>query len=366
MCVASTYKTNSIKRAIYIALSLASIASPLASALTPTEIYEKVKPSVGIVFVFDDEKLIATGSAVVIGNGKLITNRHVVEGASRLGVRINDKKYRAEVADCAAYEVDLCIISASDLTAPSVPFASGESVKVGDKVFTVGAPNEIGNALATLEMTGQFTELTTSLSDGLVSALRKVSDGTVIQTTAPISPGSSGGGLFNESGELLGITTFKALGGENLNYALPTSWIFKIPKAKAIRSERTKLPFYGLIMSCFVIALMFGYKKSIINFLGSAFSANPEISLSNIVAAVPEREISRSEKDQLLLNKCMDNAREEVGLGQVDQNKWDLAFIEAKGSEPLAKAIYINNRASELLTSEKELVWRQAVTNSKS
>ena len=82
-------------------------------------------------------------------------------------------------------------------------------VRTGQKVFAIGAP--------------QGLELT--ISEGIVSSLRETKLGTVIQTTAPISPGSSGGGLFNVSGQLIGITTFQSKTGQNLNFAVPADWI---------------------------------------------------------------------------------------------------------------------------------------------
>ncbi len=70
----------------------------------------------------------------------------------------------------------------------------------------------------------QGLELT--ISEGIVSSLRSVPDvGTVIQTSAAISPGSSGGGLFDSSGRLIGITTFQSKSGQNLNFAVPAEWI---------------------------------------------------------------------------------------------------------------------------------------------
>ncbi len=86
------------------------------------------------------------------------------------------------------------------------------SVKVGQKVFALGAPKGL--------------DLT--LSEGIVSSLRKYEDSNFVQTTASISPGSSGGGLFNDSGALIGITTFQHSEGQNLNFAVPVDWVSKL------------------------------------------------------------------------------------------------------------------------------------------
>ena len=59
----------------------------------------------------------------------------------------------------------------------------------------------------------------------------------LIQTSAAISPGSSGGALLNGDGQLIGITTFKHATGENLNFAVPVDWILDFPDARRPRSE---------------------------------------------------------------------------------------------------------------------------------
>src|SRR4029079_615475 len=72
--------------------------------------------------------------------------------------------------------------------------------------------------------------------DGLISGLREINGISVLQTTAPISPGSSGGGLFNDAGPLVGITTFQSRSGQNLNFALPARSIGEL----AARHARTQ------------------------------------------------------------------------------------------------------------------------------
>jgi tetratricopeptide (TPR) repeat protein len=85
---------------------------------------------------------------------------------------------------------------------------------MGERVYAIGAP-------AGLELT---------LSEGLVSGLRRYSEVYVIQTTAPVSHGSSGGGLFDSRGQLIGITTYILKEGQNLNFAMPTEWVQALEK----------------------------------------------------------------------------------------------------------------------------------------
>ena len=108
----------------------------------------------------------------------------------------------------ADLEADRCVLRISD--AEPVPLAKWArvrpyaDVKVGERVFTIGAP--------------QGLEL--SLAEGLVSSKRTIDAGRLIQTSAPISSGSSGGGLFDTHGHLIGITTFMLKNSQNLNFAI--------------------------------------------------------------------------------------------------------------------------------------------------
>ncbi len=118
----------------------------------------------------------------------------------------------------------MCQLKVTDLPAPPVPFGSAFKVRVGQRVFAIGAPRGL--------------ELT--LSDGIVSSLRDADDGKppVIQTTAPSSPGSSGGGLFDADGSLIGITTSGYLGLQ-LNFSMPVEWVRELPeRGRAVLAKR--------------------------------------------------------------------------------------------------------------------------------
>jgi len=93
----------------------------------------------------------------------------------------------------------------ADLRAPPVVLGTAKKLKVGQRVYAIGAPEDL--------------ELT--LSEGLISSLRPHEGSEYIQTSAAISLGSSGGGLFDDQGQLIGITTFYHAEGQNLNFALP-------------------------------------------------------------------------------------------------------------------------------------------------
>jgi S1-C subfamily serine protease len=86
-------------------------------------------------------------------------------------------------------------------------FANSDSAAVGQSVIAIGSPLGLEN----------------SVSNGIVSGLRDESGRKWIQTTAPASPGNSGGPLINLSGQVLGVLAWKVLGGENLNFAIPSN-----------------------------------------------------------------------------------------------------------------------------------------------
>ena len=179
-------------------------------------VFAAVSNSVARIQVYDASgRLFAQGSGVATGNTLVITNCHVVSGASRISVKVAGVVLDG-VVQVADRQLDLCSLRVAGLMAPPVQIATGE-VHVGQAVFAIGAP--------------QGLELT--LSEGIVSSLRQTTKGTIIQTTAPISPGSSGGGLFNAGGQLVGIVTFQHKTGQNLNFALPASWIFEMQDREA-------------------------------------------------------------------------------------------------------------------------------------
>lgn len=204
-----------------IAITAAALTTSISAhaGLAPDAFYAKTAPSVWIVKTFDADGLVlGTGSAVVIGAETLLTNCHVLRKASRVLVRKENASYQAKLMH-ADVDRDMCQLSAPNLPSRAVPLGDSDNIGPGQRVFALGNP--------------QGLELT--LSDGLISALRKSDSGrlVLIQTTAPISQGSSGGGLFDENGRLIGITTLLFAEGQNLNFAIPINWLKDLPERSA-------------------------------------------------------------------------------------------------------------------------------------
>jgi tetratricopeptide (TPR) repeat protein len=180
-------------------------------ALTPSQIFDKVKDTVVVVKTLNAQgKVEGQGSGVLLPSGRVATNCHVVEGGASYqvgqGKRLVSATLYAEDGD-----KDICLLDAKGIQGKPAQLGKATGLKVGDPVYAVGAPKGL--------------EL--SLSDGIVAQLRGAPS-PLIQTTAAISPGSSGGGLFDKEGRLVGLTTFYLEGGQNLNFAMPVEWIGEV------------------------------------------------------------------------------------------------------------------------------------------
>lgn len=161
-------------------------------------------PSVVRLTVLDAQGVPSVqGSGFVVGENLIATNWHVVKAAH--AVTANFQSGRSETVDglvnCDIAR-DLVILHANTAGVRPLPLASG-TAQVGDSVVAVGSPEGLGG----------------SLSTGIVSALRLYNGARTIQTTAPISHGSSGGALLDVYGRVLGVTSFFVTDGQNLNFA---------------------------------------------------------------------------------------------------------------------------------------------------
>lgn len=191
---------------------LAPVAGMAASthALDDAQsVFAQVAPSVVTVIAHaDGGALGGQGSGVVIGRGQVATNCHVVREAGRLSVQHADVALPARWSR-ADRSRDLCLLDVKGLDAPPVRIRRQASLVVGERVHGVGNPLGFGLAV----------------SSGLVSHFPTIDGETLILSSAPQSPGSSGGGLFDDQGQLVGLTTSVFSAGQNLNLSLPADWI---------------------------------------------------------------------------------------------------------------------------------------------
>jgi S1-C subfamily serine protease len=212
--------------ALQAALAIGLLAAGGAWAATPAEIYKQVSPSVWRVFSYDaDGKPISQGSAVVIAAETLLTNCHVLAKGKSYSIRQDNTMLGAKLQH-ADIDRDMCQLTVRGLKAPAVQIGDSDKLVVGQRIYTLGNP--LGQEL--------------TLSDGLVSALRMDNQQHLglIQISAPISPGSSGGGLFDESGALVGITSAGFEKAQNVNLAIPIKWLQELVERSRAALARYK------------------------------------------------------------------------------------------------------------------------------
>lgn len=188
----------------------ASVPPAQSEPVTPSavELYSRLSTSVMRILAMrklkkGEEQDLAGGSAVAITPELAITNCHVIADMDYYGTRIGEKvsTLRLAAGDRAR---DVCILHSKVGLHPVTTTRSFDELKVGERVYAIGSPQGLQN----------------TLSEGIISGLRRSDGIRYIQTSAPISQGSSGGGLFDEKGRLIGITTFAIKGIGNLNFAV--------------------------------------------------------------------------------------------------------------------------------------------------
>lgn len=212
----------------YTFLSALALFSSVAHALTPSQVFDAVKDSVVVIKSLDAKgEQTAMGSGVLLPSGKIATNCHVIKDGASFQVG-RGERFVAATVYAGDSDKDICLLDAKDIGGKPATLGEAASLKIGEPVYAVGAPKGL--------------EL--SLSDGIVSQLR---GGTppLIQTTAAISPGSSGGGLFDSQARLVGFTTLYIDGGQSLNFAMPVEWLAEIkPGQKTASKQRSQMDWF--------------------------------------------------------------------------------------------------------------------------
>jgi hypothetical protein len=166
---------------------------------------------VSIITSDKNGKPVAQGTGFLVSkDGRIVTNYHVIKGASSAVVKLPDGAFY-DVDGVVAFDKarDLAVIKAHGQNFRVVSLGDSDRVQVGEEIVAIGSP----------------LSLESTVSSGIVSGIRTIKEegGKFLQITAPISPGSSGGPLFNMAGEVVGITTLYLKGGENLNFAIPSN-----------------------------------------------------------------------------------------------------------------------------------------------
>ncbi|HEV2498465.1 MAG TPA: serine protease [Terriglobia bacterium] len=212
--------------------------------MTGMDIVGRVKPAVALVLVGEGAgRLTATASAVCVSpDGILLTAYHVVKDAREVQVRLADGEIYDNVQLLNAdSRRDVVAIRISATGLPVLPVATRDDFKVGEKVYVISNPQNLAS----------------SASSGILSAIRLADDipGAgqgfhLLQFSAPVSPGSSGGVLVDEYGRALGLIT-SSLTGQELNFAVPLVNVLGLARRPSVGTSlgpgsNLNLPQYGL------------------------------------------------------------------------------------------------------------------------
>lgn len=202
------------------ALPLAAMAllSPSRGAAQDVvAITRRASPAVVTLHAFNASgREVSLGSGFFLPDGRIATNRHVVEGATRMTAQASNERTlgSAEYAEAVGRTADLAILPRIG-TAPATLTLASRLPEPGEGVVVIGAPEGLSNTVST----------------GIVSAIRRIQGRTLVQISAPISHGSSGGPVLNMRGEVIGVSVSVLSEGQNLNFAVPATELATLSSA---------------------------------------------------------------------------------------------------------------------------------------
>ena len=228
-------------------------ASSSGSSLTTEQVADLVSPSVVVItteqvvysqwsWYGQNQVESGAGSGVIISSdGYILTCAHVVDGASTITVTIGDKDYTATlVGEDTTSDIAVIKIDADGLTPATV--GNSDSLKVGQSVMAVGNPlGELGGTVTG----GMISALNRSVT---IQGSSSVNTMSLIQMDASVSPGNSGGGLFNMNGELIGLVNAKSSSSdaEGLGFAIPINDAIKVAQDLLENGYVSGRPYMGI------------------------------------------------------------------------------------------------------------------------
>ena len=230
--------------------SLENVAG-IPGAISWQDVYEKVLPSV-VSITSVGSRTASTGTGVIMdAGGYIITNAHVIEGAQKIQVLLTDG--RELEAKCVGADMlsDLAVLRVTATGLIPAEFGDSDQLRVGDEVVAIGDPLGV--------------ELRGTMTDGIISGInRDIRSGnrtlTLLQTTAALNSGNSGGPLVNCYGQVVGINTMKigdyasSAGVEDLGFAIPITSVQTVLEQLASQgyvAGRPDIGFQGTAISTF-------------------------------------------------------------------------------------------------------------------
>ena len=233
-------KTNGLW--LLCAVGLVFVGANLTNAQTTQEIAKQAFGST-VLLVMEDAngQSLSLGSGFFVREGEIASNLHVVERAVRGYAKLVGQKTKYDLEGITAIdpERDLVVLKIVSTGSLALPLGNSDAVQVGEFVYAVGNPQGLE---------GTF-------SQGIVSSIREVGTDKLLQITAPISPGSSGGPVINGKGKVIGVSVATFRGGQNLNFAIPVNYlkvlleksgpVKPLSQAKSTKAQRSILADLG-------------------------------------------------------------------------------------------------------------------------
>lgn len=303
--IAADALSQSMFAAFYRPNAIAEESAP--KALSAEEVYAKCASSVFYIEVADAYgRPISSGSGFFISTeGVAVTNYHVIKGGNSATITTSDTQKTYNVKGVWSYSVeqDWAVLQIDGRGFNSLRMADADSVLGGQTVYAIGSPLGLQN----------------SITQGIISNAHRMENGVrYLQTSAAISPGSSGGALLNEFGHVVGITSASYTEGQNLNLALP-------------------------------ISVVMGYSTAALKSLGTVAAAQNEI-------PEPPKEIAVKKQIVALLRTWIEQNRTDLGgnpvykeRGELDGDKWELNLYHTGTDSVFCRFYYYfaqNNQAS--------------------
>jgi len=199
------------KKNLVLILCSVFLFDTLNAQMNIKTIIKKVRPTTVLVKAYK-LKGVSIGSGFFISQNRIVSNRHVFEGAFDAIARLtNGEECKVLKVVAESKQHDLICVEIEKPKTSIIPLILEPKLpEVGDHVVVVGNPEGFE----------------ATVSEGIVSAIREIEipfyGGVVIQITAPISPGSSGGPVVNMEGEVIGVASMTFVGGQNLNFVIPS------------------------------------------------------------------------------------------------------------------------------------------------
>jgi tetratricopeptide (TPR) repeat protein len=206
-----------------VSLTTFFLAVTLAHAADPREIYTQLRTSV-LQLELRNAKDQPSGAytAIVVAPRQVAVACDVLSSSAKTVVITGARTLSASVR-ARDLQRNLCLLDVTDLDAPAAKLAAVEATPaVGARVYA------ISNALG----------LGVGISEGVVAGIREFGDRRYIQFSAPISPGSEGGALVNDAGQLIGVIDYRHRDGQNVNFAAPAQWLAEIEGRKVTVDDK--------------------------------------------------------------------------------------------------------------------------------